>query len=175
MSFIAARVFTTLFPSSVIISGGLHIHHFWFGLVLLAIGGWLGINYRHKDIDVAAAILYGVGGGLIIDEVGLLLTFGNYQSSLTWAVLVVLVSLIAVLILFYMYRKKIEEELSDFTSSKFGLTFGIFLIAVSSAFIVETNNIVVIVASTGSTIFATSIIIIFIIRRKREITKIIKS
>ena len=41
----------------------------------------LGINYNSKGISIAAAILYGVGGGLIVDEVGLLLTFGDYWSA----------------------------------------------------------------------------------------------
>ncbi len=75
LSFVASRTFTTFFPSTVLVSNGVHIHHFWFGIALLAIGGWLGINYTDKDTDHLAAILYGAGGGLIADEVGLLLTF----------------------------------------------------------------------------------------------------
>jgi hypothetical protein len=75
-----------------LVGGGLHIHHFWFGIALLAVGGWLGISFNNKDIDMVAAIIYGVGGGLIVDEVGLLLTFGNYWSGLTWTLLIVLLS-----------------------------------------------------------------------------------
>jgi len=167
-SFISARIFTTLFPNRVLVSGGLHIHHFWFGLALLAIGGWLGINYKQKEIDIAAAIIYGVGGGLIVDEVGLLLTFGNYQSGLTWDAVVVLISFIAILILFYKYRKKIEEELSEFTSSKISLTLGIFLAAISIGFIGETNNAIVIAVSAGLTTIAIVLILIFMIRRNRK-------
>jgi hypothetical protein len=77
VAFAAARVFTTFFPSAVLIGNGIHIHHFWFGIALLAVGGWLGISYNDKDTDRLAAILYGAGGGLIVDEVGLLLTFGE--------------------------------------------------------------------------------------------------
>jgi hypothetical protein len=171
VSFISARIFTTVFPSRVLISGGFHIHHFWFGLVLLAIGGWLGINYEHKDIGIVAAILYGVGGGLIVDEVGLLLTFGNYQSGLTWDILIFLLSFFSILILFFRYRNKIVEELSEFTRSKIGLVFGIFLAAVSTGFVAETNNIVVIVASAGLTIFGIILIVIFIIQRNMKMAK----
>jgi hypothetical protein len=56
-AFAAARVFTTFFPSAVLIGNGIHIHHFWFGIALLAVGGWLGISYNDKDIDRLAAIL----------------------------------------------------------------------------------------------------------------------
>jgi hypothetical protein len=169
VSFVVARIFTTLFPNQVLISGGLHIHHFWFGVALLAIGGWLGIAYKQKEIDIVAAILYGVGGGLIVDEVGLLLTFGNYQSGLTWDALIVLISFIAILILFYRYRKKIEEELGEFISSKISLVVGIFLAAISIGFIAETNNAVAIEISTGLTMVAVVVILIFIIQRKRKI------
>lgn len=167
LSFISARIFTTFFPSRVLISGGLHIHHFWFGIILLAIGGWLGINYKHKDIDIVAAILYGVGGGLIVDEVRLLLTFGIYQSEITWDILVILLTVISILILFYRYRKKIEEELREFTRSKFALTFGIFLSATSIAFIAETSNPFVIAISAGLTIIAFVLVIIFIIHQRK--------
>ena len=51
-----------------------------------------------------------------------------------------LLSFIAILIIFYRYRKKIEEELSEFARRKFVLTLGIFLSATSIAFIAETNN-----------------------------------
>src|SRR4030042_2574172 len=89
LSFVVARAFPSFFPNAILISGALHIHHFWFGLVLLATGGWLGINYNYKEIAMLAAILYGVGGGLIVDEVGLLLTFGDYWSGLTWPFFIV--------------------------------------------------------------------------------------
>jgi hypothetical protein len=48
LSFIVARTFTHFYPNIVLLSGGLHIHHFWYGLALLAVGGWLGINYNEE-------------------------------------------------------------------------------------------------------------------------------
>jgi hypothetical protein len=70
-SFTIARTFTTINPDTVLISGNYHIHHFWFGIAMLAIGGWLGISYTSERTDRLAAILFGAGGGLIGDEVGL--------------------------------------------------------------------------------------------------------
>lgn len=165
LSFIAARTFTTFFPSIVLISSGIHIHHFWFGIAILAIGGWLGISYNDKDTDRLAAILYGAGGGLVIDEVGLLLTFGDYWTSLTYTVLIVLLALVAILILFNSYRQDIKREFGEFVSSNFSLYFGAFLFAVSVAFIVETDDVLVTALSSGLTIIAIVIIAVYLVQR----------
>jgi hypothetical protein len=168
LSFIVARTFTSFYPNIVLVSGGLHIHHFWFGMFLLAVGGWLGITYNDKEIDMLAAILYGVGGGLIVDEVGLLLTFQDYWSGLTWTFMIVLLASVFVLILFSRYRKKILEELHDFISSKASFYFGVFLAAVSIAFIAETRHILVTAVSAVLTATAILIILAFLIHRKRK-------
>jgi len=78
VSFTIARTFTALNPDTVLIRGDYHIHHFWFGIAMLAIGGWIGISYHSERIDRLAAILFGAGGGLIGDEVGLLLTLSAH-------------------------------------------------------------------------------------------------
>ena len=168
LSFIVARAFTYFFPNVVLVSGELHIHHFWFGMALMAGGGWLGISYNHKEIDMLAAILYGGGGGLIADEVGLLLTFGNYWSELTWTFVVVLFALASVLILLSRYRQTVSEGLHDFISSKASLYFGVFLAAISIAFIAETNNFLVIVVSAGLTATAILIILAYVIHEIRK-------
>ena len=168
LSFTAARVFTYYYPSVVLVSGGVHIHHFWFGVILLAVGGWLGISYTQKEIDRIAALFYGVGGGLIADEVGLLLTFGNYYSELTWTFMVILFSFIFALVLFNKYRKDIVEELHGFVSSRFSLYFGVFLVAVSVAFLFETNSFLVTLFSAGLTLIAILIILAFWIHETRQ-------
>ena len=61
---------------------------------------------------------------------------------------------ILILILYYRYHKKIDEHLREFSRSKAGLTFGIFLMAISFAFIAETSNFLVIIASASLTIIA---------------------
>ena len=163
LAFVVARTYATLFPTHVLLTGGLHIHHFWFGLIFLAIGGWLGINYNGKGISIAAAILYGVGGGIIVDEVGLLLTFGNYQSELTWEFLITLLAFVAVLMLLYRNRQKIFEELGEFASSEAALTVAIFLGAFSVAFIAEANNFFAVITLTMLTAIAVTIIVFFVL------------
>ena len=170
LSFIVARSFTYLYPDVVLVGGGLHIHHFWFGLILLAIGGWLGISYTQKEIDKLAAIIYGVGGGLIADDLGLLLTLGNYYSELTWTFMLLLLSFISVLILINRYRQSIYEELHEFVSSKASLPLGVFLVAVSAAFVVQTDNSVVTLISASLTVAGILIVLAFLIHEIRQKT-----
>ena len=168
ISFIVARTFTYFLPNVVLGSGELHIHHFWFGIASMAVGGWLGINYDHKEIDTLAAILYGVGGGLIADEVGLLLTFGDYWNGLTWTFVIGFAAFASVLILLGRYRKTMLEELHDFVSSKVSLYIGVFLVAISIAFIAETNNFLIITISAGLAVTATLIILAYVIHKIRK-------
>jgi len=65
---------------------GIHVHHFFYGFVLLCVGGWLALNYRQGRVRKLAALLYGVGLGFFIDEIGFLLTWGEYWSSLSYAI-----------------------------------------------------------------------------------------
>jgi len=169
LSFIVARAFTYFFPYVVLVSGGLHIHHFWFGIALLAAGGWLGINYNHKEIDMLAAILYGVGGGLIVDEIGLLLTFGDYWSGLTWTFFIFLLSFLSVLILLGRYRHKIFKEFHEFISKKASPYIAVFLAAIAIAFIAETDNLFITLISTGITVTAVLIVLAHLILRTRTV------
>jgi hypothetical protein len=170
-AFIAARAFTTFFPSTVLISSGIHIHHFWFGIALVAVGGWLGISYNDEETSRIASILYGAGGGLIVDEVGLLLTFGNYWTSLTYAFLVVFLSFIAVILFFYRYRTVIEEELSEFARSKLSLYLGIFLATLSAAFIIQTDNSLVTAIAGSIAVLAITLIVVFLVSQLRNAKK----
>jgi len=98
-SFIAARLWViltkatevvyqknvTYFGKNVVIKG-IHIHHFFYGFALICIGGWLALNYRKREIRNVAALLYGVGLGFFMDEIGFLLTWGEYWSSITYVI-----------------------------------------------------------------------------------------
>jgi hypothetical protein len=146
-AFLAARTFTTFFPNTVLVGGGLHIHHFWFGLAMLAIGGWLGISYERERVDRIAAILFGAGGGLIGDEVGLLLTFGDYWSGLTYTVVIAFLASAIVMILLARYRKIIISDLQPLLKGHRVLYLGVFLAGLSAPFIMETDNAAVITTS----------------------------
>ncbi len=164
VSFAAARIFTYFFPSTVLMVQGFHIHHFWYGLGLLAIGGWLGINYRDDHIDRIAAIIFGAGGGLVGDEIGLLVTFGNYYSELTYTVVISVLAFALVVTLLKRHGQAIISEIAGFSRLNIDLYLGLFLAVVSSAFLIQSDNTLVIVLSSITFIIAFVLILRRIIR-----------
>lgn len=157
-SFAVARVFTGLFPSTVLEVQDIHVHHFWYGLALLVVGGWLGINYRDDHIERLAAIIFGVGGGLVGDEIGLLLTFGDYYSELSYTFVIALLAFSFMATLFRRHGKAIVTELYGFSRRHFDLYAGLFLAFISSAFLIQSDDMRVIILSTVA--FAVGLILI---------------
>jgi hypothetical protein len=153
-SFTVARVFTGFFPSSVLVVQGIHVHHFWYGLALLAVGGWLGINYSDDHIERLAAIIFGIGGGLVGDEIGLLLTFGDYYSELTYTFLIALLTFSFMAALLKRHGKTIITELYGFSRRHIDLYIGLFLAFTSSAFLIQSDNTLVILLSSITFIIA---------------------
>jgi len=166
-SFAVARVFTAFFPSAMLMVQGYHIHHFWYGLALLTIGGWLGINYGDDHTERIAAIIFGVGGGLVGDEIGLLITFGNYYSELTYTFVISLLAFAFMATLFKRHGQAIITELFGFFRQNVDLYLGLFLAFVSSAFLIQSDNMWVIVLSGISFIVALTLILRRIIRYLR--------
>lgn len=84
ISFIGARLWVLTFRSvgrgdtsgvnfevgRNVILGGYHIHHIATGIFLLAVAGWLALHYKGKIIARTSAIMFGVGLGFIVDELG---------------------------------------------------------------------------------------------------------
>jgi len=168
-SFVVARVFTAFFPLTVLMVQGYHIHHFWYGLALLAIGGWLGINYRDDHTERIAAIIFGVGGGLVGDEIGLLLTFGDYYSELTYTFVIALLAFAFMATLFKRHGQAIITELFGFFRQNIDLYAGLFLAFVSSAFLLQSDNRSVIVLSSITFLIALALIVRRIMRYLRTL------
>jgi hypothetical protein len=165
-SFMVARIFTTLSPNTVLISGSYHIHHYWYGLIILAIGGWLGISYENERINRVAAILFGAGGGIIGDEVGLLLT-SEYWTGITFTFLMIFLAFASILILLFRFSRIILNEFSQFFHRQTSFYLGVFLATISVAFILETNDIAVMIASIVLTMIGLTIILLYFIPRFR--------
>jgi len=166
-AFMIARIFTSLNPKTVWEISGFHIHHFWYGLAMLAIGGWLGISVENERINRVAAILFGAGGGLIGDEIGLLLSLSAhaYWADFTYTIIIIFLVFVSMLILLNRYNKVIRAEFAQFLRSNASLYFGVFLAAVSIAFILETDNIVIIIVSSSLAIFAFILIMAYLIQQ----------
>ena len=71
-SFSAARLYSLNFTKYVYIEG-YHIHHFYFGMICLSLGGILGTLEDDCKKKKLASALIGIGLGLFGDEIGLLL------------------------------------------------------------------------------------------------------
>jgi len=161
-SFAVARIFTTLNPNVVIMVGtGIHIHHFWYGILLLAVGGWLGLINRTERIDQLAAVLYGAGLGLIADEFGLLLTWGNYWTTLTYTVVGVLLAFVVLAGLLIEHRATIRAELHRVSRIDAVLFGGILLAMVSVAFLTTTSSSLIMAISIALGIIALAMIMFF--------------
>lgn len=166
-SFAIARTFTTVSPNVVLISGDFHIHHFWYGLALLAIGGWLGISYQSERIDRVAAIIFGAGGGIIGDEVAILLTLSAhaYWAEITYSFVIIFLAFISILILMNKYQKTIRTEFAQFLRSNASLYVSVFIVAVSIAFILETDDVIIMTASSVLTVVACFVILAYFVQR----------
>ncbi|MEM3760387.1 MAG: hypothetical protein QXZ02_04650 [Candidatus Bathyarchaeia archaeon] len=128
VSLIIARTFTSLYPKIVWEVSGYHIHHFWYGLAMLTISGWLGISVENERFNRVASILFGAGGGLIADEVGLLLTLESegYWAETTYTLLIMFLALILTATLIVKYSKTLRVEFPQFFGSNISLYLGVF-------------------------------------------------
>ena len=118
----------------MVITQGIHFHHFWYGLVLTGVAGWLGIVYNDDRYTRIYAVVFGVGLGFIGDEVGLLLTFGNYYSELTLDFFVAAVAFVIIVVLLLRYGKQIERDVLGLSARERLTFFGIFLAGFSAIF-----------------------------------------
>ena len=138
VAFFGARLFATLNPSVVVVRGGIHFHHFWYGLILVTATGWIGITtVRNEQLTRLLVIVFGLGAGLIGDEVGLLLTFGDYTSSLTELFFVAAIGFIILATLFSRARKYIESEVVNVGARERLTQVGVFVGAFSAIFFAE--------------------------------------
>jgi hypothetical protein len=165
-----ARIFSSINPNAVLEIGGVHIHHFWYGLAMLAIGGWLGISVENERINRVAAILFGAGGGLIGDQVGILLTLSAhaYWADFTYTLVIIFLALAFMLILIIRYNRVIRTEFTEFLLSNAGLYFGVFLEVISIAVIFETDDTAIRIGSGFLAIIACMIIVAYLIQQFRK-------
>lgn len=133
-SFLGARLFATLNPTVTVVRGGIHFHHFWYGLAMVVSTGWLGITLSNERMGRNLAIIFGLGAGLIGDEVGLLLTFGDYTSNLTEIFFVAAIAFIILVTLLSRGRQHIEREVINISRKERLTQIGVFVGAFSVIF-----------------------------------------
>src|SRR6266550_25137 len=134
VSFFCSRLFANLFPNTVVMQGGINLHHFWYGIALISVAGWMGIAWRNERLYRLYAVLYGLGAGFVGDEVGLLLTFNNYQSELTYLFFIAAISFVIIATLFLRYRAQLQEELLKLSLRERVAMIGVYLTGFSVFF-----------------------------------------
>ncbi len=141
VSFFGSRLFATLFPTAVVMQGGIHLHHFWYGIALISVAGWMGIAWRNERLYRLYAVLYGLGAGFVGDEVGLLLTFNNYQSELTYLFFIAAISFVIIATLFLRYRAQLQEELLKLSFRERAAMIGVYLTGFSAFFLFLSSGV----------------------------------
>lgn len=141
VSFFGSRLFATLFPTTIVTQGGIHFHHFWYGLALMSAAGWMGIAWRNERLYRLYALVYGLGAGLVGDEIGLFLTLGNYQSELTYQFFIAAMSFVIIATLLLRYRTQLEIELQKLTVQERVLMIGAYLTGFSVFFVFLSSGV----------------------------------
>ncbi len=108
VTFFVSRAIVYFFPTLNLVIFEYHIHHFYYGIILLAISNYIALETHQENVRSICAIMLGVGLGMIADEIGILLTCGTlgrscdplaiYWSRLSFDVVIYIVLLFLMLI-----------------------------------------------------------------------------
>lgn len=99
---------------SNIILFGYHIHHLYIGIVLIALAGWFSITRTELVDRRDNALIYGIGLGLFMDEIGLLLSWGDYWHSTTYLLSLLLGGIFLNIVFFPDFWKDLRLHLGEF-------------------------------------------------------------
>ena len=102
LSFSVVRLYSLNFTHFIFIDG-YHIHHFYFGMAALFLGGILAIINDNNKIKLRiSSAMIGIGSGLFADEIGLLLncTSADHFCSYAFPDMGDIMSTIALVIIF---------------------------------------------------------------------------
>ncbi|MGY1855785.1 hypothetical protein [Modestobacter sp. SYSU DS0290] len=66
-------------------AGGVHLHHYLWGILLLAVVGGVALGNRPPKVRAALGLLFGVGLALVVDEAALLIQLEDvYWDTFGW-------------------------------------------------------------------------------------------
>lgn len=91
LAFVVARLTVHYFPRYFLHVHGTHVHHFAYGIVILAVSGYLAVT-RNGRAPTWLAIMFGIGLGFAVDETGMWLRLTNHYYNDTSEDAIVLVT-----------------------------------------------------------------------------------
>ncbi len=94
-----------------IILFGYHVHHFYIGIFLVCLAAWFAIVGSKRLSRRHIAVIYGVGLGLFFDEIGLLLTWGDYYSGLTYSLSILIFAIFINIVFFQPFWESVRSNL----------------------------------------------------------------
>ncbi len=107
VTFTVAHLYSLFVPYYVFLAG-YHIHHFYYGMFILAVTSIVGVVTNHDGVRHFLSYCIGVGIGLIVDELGLLLNCTGEKIGLACQYLfpntfdiVIIISLIMLIFIFF--------------------------------------------------------------------------
>lgn len=70
---------------------GYHVHHLNYGIVIMAIAGFLALVYQNTKNRLKIGVLYGIGLGLTFDEIGLWFKLENdYWARMSYDAIIII-------------------------------------------------------------------------------------
>lgn len=89
----------------------IHIHHYFYGILLLAVGGFLSLIGVGRRRRWTAAIFYGVGLGLTVDEFAMWLRLeDDYYNRLSYDAVVVVAAVFLLIATFGAFRDRLNKR-----------------------------------------------------------------
>lgn len=107
---IAARIVVHLTPNIFLHAGRHHVHHYTYGIILLAVTGFIAVNRPSKSPKWLAS-LFGAGLALALDETGMWIYLTNqYYNETSENVLIIAIVLLINLVYFSQFWVRLAKE-----------------------------------------------------------------
>ena len=102
---------------------GYHIHHLNYGIVTMAIAGFLALVYQNTKNRLKIGVLYGIGLGLTFDEIGMWFKLENdYWTRMSYDAVIIIALIIASIVyipsFWYGIIHRTEEGIEKIKSGK---------------------------------------------------------
>ena len=110
-TFILARLLVYNAPNLFLNIKGVHIHHFTYGIVLLAVSGMAAMNVRSQKWKNITATVFGVGLALAFDEFGMWIRLeDDYWVRQSYDAMVIVFTVLVNIIYFSFFWRSVFER-----------------------------------------------------------------